>query len=132
MPYFAWFEFLSPVFSLGGLLVAVLLWATGVLSATYFAAFLLVSIGLGVLLTTAALVLEEFSYRRYRRGREIVRLLCYAVLENVGYHQLHDIWRAIGYIDIARGTTAWGAQQRRGFAPVTSSVPKSADTTGSP
>jgi hypothetical protein len=38
------------------------------------------------------------------------------VLENVGYHQLHDVWRTIGYVDIARGRTSWGAQQRRGFA----------------
>jgi cellulose synthase/poly-beta-1,6-N-acetylglucosamine synthase-like glycosyltransferase len=129
MPYFAVFEFLSPVFSLGGLLLTILLWALGVVSASYFVAFLLVSIGLGVLLTTAALVLEEFSYRRYRHGKEIVRLLWYAVLENVGYHQLHDIWRAMGYVDIARGTTGWGAQQRRGFAPVPSPAEQSVDPT---
>jgi hypothetical protein len=36
-------------------------------------------------------------------------------LENFGFHQLHDVWRAIGYWDIMRGTTGWGAQQRRGF-----------------
>ena len=132
MPYFALFEFLSPVFSLTGLAVTLLLWMLGELSATYFAAFLLVSIGLGVLLTTAALVLEEFSYQRYRRGSEIARLLGYAVLENVGYHQLHDIWRAIGYVDIARGTTGWGAQQRRGFAATPATVHEPTDHSGGP
>jgi cellulose synthase/poly-beta-1,6-N-acetylglucosamine synthase-like glycosyltransferase len=116
MPYFLLFEFLSPFFVLVGLLVTVLLWFLGALSTFYFVAFLLVSIGLGLLLTTAALALEEFSYHRYRRRRDIVRLLAYAVLENVGYHQLHDVWRAIGYVDIARGKSGWGAQQRRGFA----------------
>jgi cellulose synthase/poly-beta-1,6-N-acetylglucosamine synthase-like glycosyltransferase len=131
MPYFALFEFLSPVFSLVGLLLTIVLWLMGILSATYFVAFLLVSIGLGVLLTTSALVLEEFSYRRYRRGKEIARLLWYAVLENVGYHQLHDVWRAIGYVDIARGTTGWGAQQRRGFAPTPPTAQEATDTTGS-
>ena len=75
-----------------------------------------VSIGLGLLLTTAALALEEFSYRRYRRRGEVVRLLVYAVVENVGYRQLHDAWRAMGYVDIVRGKKGWGAQQRRGFA----------------
>ena len=30
--------------------------------------------------------------------------------------QLHDVWRAIGYVDIARHKTGWGAQRRRGFA----------------
>ena len=66
----------------------------------------------------AAVVLEEFSFRRYPRPREIVRLFAYAVFENVGYRQLHDVWRAIGYADIARGKTGWGVQQRRGFAGV--------------
>ena len=132
MPYFALFEFLSPIFSLAGLLITILLWLLGELSATYFAAFLLVSIGLGVLLTTAALVLEEFSYRRYRRGTEIVRLLGYAVLENVGYHQLHDFWRAMGFIDIARGTTGWGAQQRRGFTTGAPATEQAADSSGPP
>jgi hypothetical protein len=36
MPYFALFEFLSPVFSLGGILITIVLWLLGVLSATYF------------------------------------------------------------------------------------------------
>ncbi len=93
MPYFAVFEFLSPLFALGGLVVTIVLFVLGEISVGYFVAFVLVSIGLGVMLTTAALVLEEFSYRRYRRGRDIARLLAYAVLENIGYQQLHDIWR---------------------------------------
>jgi cellulose synthase/poly-beta-1,6-N-acetylglucosamine synthase-like glycosyltransferase len=116
MPYFLVFEFLSPVFALLGLVVTTVWWLFGGLSLGYFLAFLAVSIGLGLLLTTAALALEEFSYRRYRRRREVARLLLYAVLENIGYRQLHDAWRTIGYVDIMRGKKGWGAQQRRGFA----------------
>ena len=116
MPYFVLFEFLSPMFALLGLVVTVLWWLVGGLSTVYFLAFLAVSIGLGLLLTTAALALEEFSYQRYRKRREIARLLAYAVLENIGFRQLHDIWRALGYVDIVRGKREWGAQRRRGFA----------------
>ena len=116
MPYFILFEFLSPLFALLGLVVTVLWWLLGGLSTGFFLAFLAVSIGLGLLLTTAALALEEFSYQRYRKRREIARLVWYAVLENFGFRQLHDVWRAIGYVDIVRGKREWGAQQRRGFA----------------
>jgi cellulose synthase/poly-beta-1,6-N-acetylglucosamine synthase-like glycosyltransferase len=116
MPYFVLFEFLSPIFALLGLVVTVLWWLVGGLSTVYFLAFLAVSIGLGLLLTTAALALEEFSYQRYRKRREVARLLAYAVLENIGFRQLHDIWRALGYVDIVRGKREWGAQRRRGFA----------------
>jgi cellulose synthase/poly-beta-1,6-N-acetylglucosamine synthase-like glycosyltransferase len=115
MPYFLLFEFLSPFFALVGLLVTVALWLVGAVSAFYFLTFLFVSIGLGLLLTTAALALEEFSYHRYRRRRDVLRLLGYALVENVGYQQLHAVWRALGYVDIARGKTAWGSQRRRGF-----------------
>jgi hypothetical protein len=93
-----------------------LLWLLGVVSTSYILLFLAVSIGMGLLLTTAALSLEELAFRRYRRS-EMVRLLGYAVIENFGYHQLHDIWRTIGYFDIARGKKGWGQQKRRGFAP---------------
>jgi len=116
LPYFAIFEFLSPLFALLGVIVTVLLWALGVVSTSYILLFFAVSVGMGLLLTTAALVLEELAFRRYRRG-EMVRLLGYAVLENFGYHQLHDIWRTIGYVDIVRGKKGWGEQRRRGFAP---------------
>jgi cellulose synthase/poly-beta-1,6-N-acetylglucosamine synthase-like glycosyltransferase len=116
MPYFLIFEFLSPMFALLGLVVTTLWFLLGGLSVVYFAAFVAVSIGFGLLLTTAALALEEFSYRRYRQRREIARLLAYAVLENVGYRQLHDVWRAMGYVDIVRRKREWGTQQRRGFA----------------
>jgi len=119
MPYFLIFEFLSPVFALTGLLITVVWWILGGLSTFYFIAFLLVSIGLGLLLTTAALALEEFNYHRYHRRRDVARLLAYAVFENLGYHQLHDVWRAIGYLDILRGKTGWGAQPRRGFGTST-------------
>jgi hypothetical protein len=71
-----------------------------------------------MLLTFAALAVEEYTFQRYQRRRDTLRLLAYTLLENFGYHQLHDVWRAHGYIDIARGTTDWGAQQRRGFDSV--------------
>jgi cellulose synthase/poly-beta-1,6-N-acetylglucosamine synthase-like glycosyltransferase len=123
MPYFVLFEFLSPVIALGGLTVTVLLWLFGAVPATYFISFILVSVGLGLLLTTAALALEEFTYRRYPRRRDVLRLLAYAVVENFGYHQMHDVWRTLGYFDIARGKTTWGTQQRRGFAPADDELP---------
>jgi cellulose synthase/poly-beta-1,6-N-acetylglucosamine synthase-like glycosyltransferase len=116
MPYFAVFEFLSPVFALVGMLVTIVWWIFGGLSTLYVIAFLAVSVGLGMVLSAAALGIEELTFRRYPRRRDVTRLLAYTVLESLGYQQLHQVWRAIGYVDIARGKTTWGAQRRRGFA----------------
>jgi cellulose synthase/poly-beta-1,6-N-acetylglucosamine synthase-like glycosyltransferase len=123
MPHFALFEFLSPVFALGGLVITLVLGLLSELALSYVLAYMFVTLGFSVLLTLAAFAVEEFGFHRYRRRREIFRLLAYTVVESVGFHQLHDLWRAIGYVDIARGTTTWGAQQRRGFAPVADQPP---------
>ena len=116
MVYFAVFEFLSPLFALLGLLVSVGLWVFGGVSSAYFLAFLAVSVGMGVLLSTSAIAIELISHGRYERRRDVARLLAYTLLESFGYHQLHNAWRLMGYVDIARGKTEWGAQKRRGLA----------------
>lgn len=114
--YFAVFEFLSPVFALLGVLVSLGLWAFGIVTTGYIASFLLVSVGMGVVLSTAALAIELVGYGRYESRRDVARLLSYTVLESIGFHQLHNTWRFIGYVDIARGKTEWGAQKRRGLS----------------
>ena len=118
MPHFALFEFLSPVFALGGLVITIVLGVLSQLSLSYVIAYAFVTLGLNVLLTFTAITVEEFGFNHYRRRRDIFRLLAYTVVESICFHPLHDVWRAIGYVDIARGTTSWGAQQRRGFAPL--------------
>jgi hypothetical protein len=115
MPYFVLFEFLSPVFALGGLVVTLGLFAVGVLSASYFVGYILVSVGLGILLSLTAIAIEASGYQRYRRRSEVAQLILYALLEGFWYHQLHNAWRLAGCVDLVRGKSGWGAQQRRGF-----------------
>jgi cellulose synthase/poly-beta-1,6-N-acetylglucosamine synthase-like glycosyltransferase len=109
-------EFLSPLFWFGGLTVTIVAWALGWISTLYFVSFLVVTLGLGVSLTFAAIAVDELSYRTYRRRGEALRLVWYAVVEIFYYRQINEYWRALGYLDIARGTTSWGVQQRKGFA----------------
>jgi cellulose synthase/poly-beta-1,6-N-acetylglucosamine synthase-like glycosyltransferase len=109
-------EFVSPAFWLGGLLLTIVAWAFGLVSTLYFVAFLVVSLGLSVVLSTAAVAVDELNFRTYDTRREMLRLLWYAFAESFGYHQLNDVWRGLAFIDIARGKQGWGAQERRGFA----------------
>ena len=71
----------------------------------------------GTLLLIAALALEEFSFRRHGSDREIARMLWYAVVENLGYRQLNELWRLAVMVEIVRGKRDWGARRRRGFQP---------------
>ena len=81
----------------------------------FLAAFLLMALLVGVLLSVAALALEEFSFRRHSRGREAVRLLWFALLENLGYRQVTDFWRVQAFVDLARRHRHWGEMKRRGL-----------------
>jgi cellulose synthase/poly-beta-1,6-N-acetylglucosamine synthase-like glycosyltransferase len=114
-PYFAIFELCGPLIELVGFPVTIYAYATGRLSLPFLIGFLVVSLLLGVLLSVAALALEEFSFRRHPSTRDVVRLLVFSVAENVGYRQLNDVWRLLAFVDLARRRRTWGAQQRRGL-----------------
>lgn len=60
--------------------------------------FLGLAIGLGVLLSTSAIMLEEQSFHMYPRFRQLAVLYLVAILENFGFRQLTAIWRFQGLI----------------------------------
>ncbi len=115
LPYFVVFELLGPLIELVGPPLAVAFWASGRLSTTFLVEFVIVAFLLGILLSVAALALEEFSFRRHPSGREVARLVAFAVVENVGYRQLNDVWRMLAFVELARRKHAWGVQRRRGI-----------------
>jgi cellulose synthase/poly-beta-1,6-N-acetylglucosamine synthase-like glycosyltransferase len=115
MPYFLLLEFLGPVVETIGVGLTIVAFAVGDLSWTSFLSFLVLAFLVGILLSIAALALEEFNFRRHPRTRDIVRLVFYTVLENLGYRQLNDLWRMLAFVDLARRKQGWGAQKRRGI-----------------
>lgn len=118
MPFYFVFEMLGPLVALAGYLVLPLAAALGMLSIELMIAFMVVALLLGILLSVAALALEELSFRRHVRHREAARLLLYAVLDNLGYRQLNDVYRVLGLIDFFRKKHSWGEMERRGIGRV--------------
>lgn len=116
MPYFLVFEVLGPVIELAGiltllpgLLIGAVEWQLGLL-------FVLVAVGYGLLLSVASITIEELSYARFPRWRDLAISVSAAVLENVGYRQLHTWWRLQGLVQMARRREAsWGTLTRTGF-----------------
>jgi cellulose synthase/poly-beta-1,6-N-acetylglucosamine synthase-like glycosyltransferase len=118
LPYLLVFELVGSLAALVGLPATLTAWSLGALTVEFVAAFLLVWVLLGTLLSVAALALEELSFRRHASNREIARLTWYALVENLGYRQLNEVWRLLGLVDLVRGKQEWGAQRRRGFQAV--------------
>jgi cellulose synthase/poly-beta-1,6-N-acetylglucosamine synthase-like glycosyltransferase len=114
-PYFLLFEALGPVVELAGYVAFALGLALGVLNVEFAIAFFIAAVGLGTLLSVAAVFLEELRLRRYPRWRDILRLTFYGVIENFGYRQLTTVWRAWAIVSFLRKNQSWGAMERQGF-----------------
>lgn len=116
-PYFIVFEMVGPVLTIASYPLLPIAFALGLVSLNFMVAFFVVALLVGQLLSIAALALEEFSFRRQPRWREVARLIWYSAIENFGYRQLTDYWRMQGMWDAARRTSGWGEMTREGFAP---------------
>lgn len=115
-PFFFLGEMLSPVVELMGYVLTVLVLATGKIDDEFALLFLTVAVGYGILLSVWAVVLEELTFRRYKRAGDFARLLFYAVIENLGYRQMTVLFRLQAFWKWARGSESWGRMDRQGFA----------------
>ena len=115
-PFMLVFECLGPVIEVLGYASVIVLGLLGMLSAQAFFAFLFASIGLGVLLSVNAMMLEEISFHLYPRPAQQLRLFLVAVLENFGYRQMTSLFRVVGLVRWVlkpRRRSKWGHVRRR-------------------
>jgi hypothetical protein len=135
LPSFWLFEYLGPLVEVAGYVVILLLLllqgmiGQQLIGTEYLLAFLLASLGYGVLINVLAVLVGAWRFRYgladrlqrqllpFSRRREVLILLVYAVLENFGYRQLTLYWRLRGLWDAWRGKTGWEKFGRVGFRP---------------
>lgn len=116
MPFFLIVELLSPVVEVGGYLIFLFSFLIGAISLNFFLLFLSAAILLGVIMSVLAVLIEELTFRRYDRIRDVAILVGYAFIENFGYRQIHAWWRFRGLIGYLKGNVEWGEMKRAGFA----------------
>lgn len=114
-PFFLIFEALGPVIEVLAYLMILIGALLGYVTPETTLIFLFVSVGLGVLLSVSALLLEEISFRVYPRYSQIIKLLIAAICENFGYRQLNTWWRLKGTWQwLTRKQSSWGEMTRKG------------------
>ena len=74
---------------------------------TFLMVFLILAVGLGTAHSVAVLAMEELTFRRYDRGRDLARLFLLAILENFGYRQMLSFYRVRGLFAAATGDRRW-------------------------
>jgi cellulose synthase/poly-beta-1,6-N-acetylglucosamine synthase-like glycosyltransferase len=113
IPFFYLFELLGPLVEISGYVFMIIGGLNGWVSWETAATFFCLAIGLGVMLSTSALVLEEMSFHVYPRIRDLLKLFAVAVLENFGYRQITLVWRIQGLVGWLRGKVPeWGEMKR--------------------
>ena len=67
---------------------------------------LAVSILYGTILSTYAVVFEQITVRRYPTTKNLLKLLFYGLVENLGYRQLLTFWRIKAFAEVLFGKKA--------------------------
>ncbi|WP_435064845.1 glycosyltransferase [Halobaculum sp. EA56] len=115
LPMFVLAEMFGPLVEGLGYLLLPLAWYYGVLNVEFFVLFFLLTTGFGVFLSWFGIFSEAWSFNRYDRPEQVLRLLWYGILENFGYRQWKTLVAWHGLVEYLRGTTAWGVMERTGF-----------------
>lgn len=112
-PFMILFEALSPPIELAGYIFMILGATTGYVSWVAFWAFMTIAIGMGLLLSINALLLEEMSFHLYPRFSDMARLVLAVLIENLGYRQLTVLWRLQGLCQwLFKRKATWGEMKR--------------------
>ena len=114
-PFFFFFEGWGPAVEILGYLSVLASVLLGWVDATFAFAFLTLSVGLGLAITLASILMEELTFQRYPGWRDLARLTLYGLIENVGYRQVTSFYRCQGLWDYLRNKKGWGRMPRAGL-----------------
>jgi cellulose synthase/poly-beta-1,6-N-acetylglucosamine synthase-like glycosyltransferase len=123
-PYYLLFETFGPLVEVLGYVSIIASYFLGILNFELFVLFFILAVLYGVFLSVAAILLEEISFRRYPAWEDLMRLLLYGILENVGYRQILAVFKVRAFWDFLRRRRQWGRMERKGFRPPPASQPR--------
>ncbi len=79
----------------------------GMVPPTLYILFVLLGLLYGGFLSVGAVLLEELTYRRYPGFRDLLTLLLFALIENLGYRQMVLYYRFQGMVRFLTGFGEW-------------------------
>jgi cellulose synthase/poly-beta-1,6-N-acetylglucosamine synthase-like glycosyltransferase len=116
MPFYVIFEMLGPLIEVAGYVIFSVYVLLGQFNQPFAVLFFLLAVVLGILLSLLAILLEEYSARRYPRLIDIIIIVAFGLLENIVYRQYLAVIRAMAFLDIAKGKKEWGETKKKGFS----------------
>jgi len=114
LPFHLYVEGLGAIVEFLGYLLVPLSFFGGLISPALLVLFILLGLACGGFLSVGAVLLEEMTYRRYPRPRDLLILLACAMLENAGYRQLILFFRVEGILKFLVGSHRWEKVMHKG------------------
>lgn len=114
MPYFFIFEMIGPIFEAQGYIMVLLALVLGLLNVKLALMFFVTSVLLGMFISLIAFIISEKHHSVFTI-RELIILIFFALLENLGPRQLFSIWRVGGFLGMLKNSQKWEKSERKGF-----------------
>ena len=115
-PYFWLIEFFGPIVELSGYLYIIFSLFFGGVYIEFAILIFLLSCLYGSLFSMAAVLLEEWSLRKYPAISQILKLFLYSLTESLWYRPLTVFWRVEGIWQMIIGEQGWGEMKRKGVS----------------
>jgi len=115
-PYWFFFEWMAPIVEFLGIFYFVLIIVLGNPDWPFFFVLMGFTYLFAVTYSAWAVVFEEFTFARYRRKRDVARLIAISFLEPLLFHPL-NVWFSVrGNFHYLIGNISWGMMEKKGFA----------------
>lgn len=119
-PFWFFFEWLAPLIELLGISYFILIAILGTPNWNNFLLLFAAVYAFAIAFSTYAILFEEFTFHRYEKKRDILKLFIIAWLEPLFYQPMVVWWALKGNWDFfIMKKSGWGKMQRKGFSPQT-------------
>ncbi|RFU67531.1 glycosyltransferase family 2 protein [Peribacillus saganii] len=116
IPYFWIIEFFGPIIEFSGYIYIIFSLFFGGIYLEFAILIFLLSCLYGSVFSMAAVLLEEWSLRKYPKVSDIIKLFFYSLTETLWFRPLTVLWRMEGIWNIIRGNSSWGEMKRKGVS----------------
>ncbi|WZL72710.1 glycosyltransferase [Clostridiaceae bacterium 35-E11] len=115
IPYYWIFEMIGPFIEMTGYITVGLSFLFGILNLEFAILFFIMAVLYGIFISISSILLEEYTFRRYEKVSEYMRLIFYSIFENFGYRQLTTWWRVRSVFGYRVKKNKWGNIDRQEF-----------------
>ncbi|MFO7620363.1 MAG: glycosyltransferase [Bacteroidales bacterium] len=113
-PYWLFFEWMAPLIAFAGFVYTIFLIITQALYWPFYLLLFIFVYSFAVSLSTWAILFEEITFHKYKKKRDVLKLLSAALIEPF-FYPVHTYFALRGNLQFLRGKKGWGTAERSGF-----------------